>query len=419
MATESQELPASRNSVRHGLSVSFLVAKESLFSFSTSGNFGGAATLAYYGFLSLMPLLLLVVFLLGAVMKSSEAILNGMTGLMSQLFPAFSGAVLGDLVALSQQRVWGLVSVVVLIWSMTPFAGAMRDIMARIFKAERRMNYFKAKLYDFAAVLALLSVFLLMAGGKVFQSMAGDGLPWFLSPGAHVVRFIVAPCFVLTVLCFLYVVFAPVRLRFAQVLTGAITAALLLAVIRPVFGLFLQFNPDYGYAFGSLKAVFLVIIWAYYTFAVILLGAEVIANTRRRESLLLKGLFAEGQRVHMPRALLDRFALACEEGRVLFREGDPGNEMYCVLSGAVSLTRKGSQLALVKDGGYFGEMSMLLDAPRTATATAVAPGTTLVVISQDNFDMILRENPGIVQRVLKEMALRLKATNERIEKGGS
>ena len=340
MATESQEPSRPRGRILEILSVSYLVARESLFSFSTSGNLGGAATLAYYGFLSLMPLLLLVVFLLGVVMKSSEAILHGMTGLMSQLFPAFSDAVLGDLVALSQRRVWGLVSVIVLIWSMTPFAGAMRGIMTRIFKSERRMNFFKAKLYDFSAVLALLSVFLLMAGGKVFQSMAGDRLPWFLSPSAHFVRFVVAPLFVLAVLCFLYVVFAPVRMRSAQVLTGAVTAALLLAVIRPVFGLFLQFNPDYGYAFGSLKAVFLVIIWAYYTFAVILLGAEVIANVRRREALLLKGLFVPGEGRVVSKTLLDRFTRTCGEGEILFCEGNSGNEMYYVLSGAVSLRDK-------------------------------------------------------------------------------
>lgn len=414
MATEIQE-PTLQGRIRERLSVSYLVAKESLFSFSTSGNFGGAATLAYYGFLSLMPLLLLVVFLLGAVMKSSEAVLHGVTALVNQLFPAFSEAVLNDLVALSQQRVWGLVSVIILIWSMTPFAGAMRDIMARIFKSERRMNYFKAKLYDFAAVLALLSVFLLMAGGKVFQSMAGDRLPWFLSSSVHSVRFIVVPFFVLAVLCFLYVVFAPVRMRSAQVLAGAATAALLLAVIRPVFGLFLQFNPDYGYAFGSLKAVFLVIIWAYYTFAVILLGAEVIANVRRRESLLLKGLFVPEKSGAVSKTLLDRFIRTCGEGDILFREGDSGNEMYYVLSGAVSLSRKGRELVALKAGGYFGEMSMLLSAPRTATATIVAPDTRLVAISHDNFDMILRENPGIVQKILKEMALRLKTTNERLE----
>ena len=401
--------------VRDCLSVSSLVARESLFSFSATGNFRGAATLAYYGFLSLMPLLLLVVFLLGLVMKSSEAILHGMTALTSQLFPAFSDAVLGDLVTLSQKRGWGMVNVVVLIWSMTPFTGAIRDIMAQIFKSERKINYFKAKLFDFSAVLALLLVFLLMAGSKIFRWMAGDRLPGYLSPIEDVVRFVVTPLFVLATIYFLYVVFAPVRMRPLQALAGAVTAAFLLAVIRPVFGLFLRFNPDYGYAFGSLKAVFLVIIWAYYTFAVILLGAEVIANVRRREALLLKGLFAPGESRAISQTLLGRFVRTCGVGEVLFHEGDSGNEMYYVLAGAVSLSRKGGQLIALKEGGYFGEMSMLLNVPRTATATGVAGVTKLIVISHDNFDMILRENPGIVQSMLKEMAMRLKATNEQIE----
>ena len=215
-------------------------------------------------------------------------------------------------------------------------------------------------------------------------------------------------------LSFLFLVFSPVRLRMAHVLAGAVTSALLMAVIRPVFGLFLQFNPDYGYAFGSLKAVFLVIIWAYYTFAVILFGAEVIANVRRREALLLKGLFSESGGV-ASKPLLDRFIRACGESETLFREGERGQEMYYVLSGGVSLTRKGTRLVTLTKGGYFGEMSMLLDAPRTATAVVSEPGTSLVVISRDNFDMILRENPGIVQTILVEMASRLKTTNERLE----
>jgi YihY family inner membrane protein len=361
-----------------------------------------------------MPLLLLVIFLLGAIMKSSEAILHGMTSLMSQLFPSFSDAALADLVMLSQRKVWGIVSVILLLWSITPFAGAMRDVMTRIFKSERKINYFKAKLYDFAAVLGLLSVFLLMAGGKVFGSMAEDRLPLYLSSTAHVMWFLIAPLFVLAVVCFFYGVFSPVRMSLSQMLAGTVPAALLLAVIRPVFGLFLQFNPDYGYAFGSLKAVFLVMIWAYYTFAVILFGAEVIANVRRREALLLKGLFAPEEQRVVSKNLLGRFVRTCKEGEVLFHEGDFGDEMYYVLSGAISLSRKGNPLIDLKEGGYFGEMSMLLKAPRTATAIAVTDTTKLVVISQDNFELILRENPGIVQRILKEMAMRLKATNERI-----
>ena len=52
-------------------------------------------------------------------------------------------------------------------------------------------------------------------------------------------------------------------------------------MVRPLFGLFLQYNPGYGYAFGSLKTIFLLLVWIYYAFVIILFGAVVIAVIRR------------------------------------------------------------------------------------------------------------------------------------------
>ena len=57
---------------------------------------------------------------------------------------------------------------------------------------------------------------------------------------------------------------------------------------------------------------------------------------------------------------------------------------------------------------------MLINTPRTATARATEEGTALIVIARNNFDTILRDNPTIGQSILREMAQRLKDTNERI-----
>src|SRR5690606_18771083 len=151
-----------------------------------------------------------------------------------------------------------------------------------------------------------------------------------------------------------YRAFASVPLRLREVAVGAIGAALLLSVIRPLFGLLLQFNPNFGYAFGSLKAIFLLLVWVYYTFAVLLFGAELAANTRRREALLLRGFLWGEQSVRRTRRrLLEPFLRRLDEGEVLFREGDAGNEMFFIRAGAVRLMRGEVELRKLGVGDYF------------------------------------------------------------------
>ncbi|MCX7008184.1 MAG: cyclic nucleotide-binding domain-containing protein, partial [Kiritimatiellaeota bacterium] len=191
------------------------------------------------------------------------------------------------------------------------------------------------------------------------------------------------------------------------------------AAIRPLFDLLLRFNPNYGYAFGSLKAIFLLIVWVYYTFAVLLFGAEVMAAAWRRETLVLRRLFA-GRGTKQPAAiLLERFAHELAPSAVLFRQGDPGPAMFYVLDGTIELLVGAEKLRMIQPGEYFGEMAMLLEAPRTATAQAGPEGARLALIDRDNFDLILRENPQIVRALLKEMADRLKATNQKLNNHGS
>lgn len=403
----------------HRTAVVLLVTRESIRAFFSDINFEIAATLTYYGFLSLTPFLLLVFFLLGLFMRSSDAILAAVGGLTNAFFPAFSGDILRELIVLSRQKTWGLIGIILLLWSIVPFAGTIRFAMARIFKTERRLNYFFGKLFDMAAVTALLVVFIMLVTGKIFYALNAEAVSARLGPLHAALSLIVAPFLTLAALIFFYLVFCPVRPRFAEIFTGAMTAAVLLGVIRPLFGLVLKFNPGYGYAFGSLKAIFLILVWIYYAFIVILFGAVVIAVIRRREALLLKGLF-HGAHVgagFFSRALLDKMTEVFNPGDVVFNENDPGHEMFFVYDGQVDLIKDGKLLKRAGPGEYFGEMSMLLDTPRTATASVTALDTRLIPVKAANFSQIMRENPDIVLSILREMAERLKTTNLALTRG--
>ena len=71
---------------------------------------------------------------------------------------------------------------------------------------------------------------------------------------------------------------------------------------------------------------------------------------------------------------LERFAREFPAGAVLFEEGQPGRDMYIIVSGEIEIRRQvgGSErvLAVLPAGEFFGEMAILNGRPRSATAVA-------------------------------------------------
>lgn len=71
-----------------------------------------------------------------------------------------------------------------------------------------------------------------------------------------------------------------------------------------------------------------------------------------------------------------------KKGDIIFREGDSGDDFYLVVSGEVSISVGKKEVALLKQGAVFGEMAMLDDSFRTATATSTQP-SLLFSITRD------------------------------------
>lgn len=406
--------PPSNRKARLRLGMIGLVLRESFRSFGYNRGLERAASLSYYGFFAMIPLTLILVVALGTFLAASDRALEMVGRAAAQLSPEFSQIVLREVKSLSGQRAWSWVSLLLLFWSVTPLTGALRSAFGQIFGAQRTLSLLRAKLRDAAAVVLLLATVLLW--------VAAEAVPqekiriWLAIPHLPLNALVLALRSGVALLCLgvLYVAMAPVRLTPGLVATGAALAVVLLGLIGPAFGLILRFNPDYGYAFGSLKAIFLLFLWVYYSFAATLFAAEVMANIRRREALVLKALFLRPD-ARRRSALLGRFARACAPGETIFAEGDQGREMYYVLDGSVRLTRGAQLLREMQPGNYFGEMAVLIETPRTAAAAAGPDGATLACVSEKNFETVLRENPGIVHAILREMASRLKTSNERLE----
>ena len=99
------------------------------------------------------------------------------------------------------------------------------------------------------------------------------------------------------------------------------------------------------------------------------------------------------------------------EGTTLIREGTHGREFFVLLEGTVDVRRSGRTLATLGSGEFFGEISLVSDAPRTATVTA-ASSVRLLVITARSFQRLLKDAPSIQAKVLAALAERLAATQE-------
>ncbi len=116
-----------------------------------------------------------------------------------------------------------------------------------------------------------------------------------------------------------------------------------------------------------------------------------------------------------------RFLVEFEEGEVIFSQGDPGTDMFIVHAGEVEIVHdaggEAEHLARLEKGDFFGEMSLLEELPRLASARALTP-VKLVRIDSAAFDQLLRKNPEIAIRIMRKLSSRLRQTDEQLRSLG-
>jgi CRP-like cAMP-binding protein len=102
----------------------------------------------------------------------------------------------------------------------------------------------------------------------------------------------------------------------------------------------------------------------------------------------------------------------CPLNKVIMREGEGGVFMYVVLSGRVAISIKGKLVEWVGPGGVFGEMALVDQSPRAATATAETD-CDLLAINRGDFLKMVKTNPVFAISLLKAAADRLRDMTSR------
>jgi len=247
-----------------------------------------ASSIAYYGLLSLFPVLLVGFAILGSVTKDAGH-RNAVLGFILQYFPSQFDFISLQLDEFRNNSAGlGVVGTIALVWGALGVFGAISTAVNYAWRVEVRRGFWKHKLVSFlmfgVAELVLLIALLLvsaseLAGARWFAVVVAR-FPGLLALRSLTVRNATTLLFILVVALVYY--FVPnTKVRFRDVWPGAIVTGLLWKGVLVAFSWYVRDMSRFTRVNGSIAVVVVFLVWVYTQAVILLYGVEFTAAYAR------------------------------------------------------------------------------------------------------------------------------------------
>jgi membrane protein len=238
-----------------------------------------AASIAYFGLLSLFPLLLGIIAI-GSFFVSPARVETLVDVWVADTLPSSAEFVTDSIESLIRLRgTVGVVSVLGLLWSASKMFGALSRGINLALGVERHHAVYLSPLRNLlmTATVSLL-LFLSMTVTTTVGLLSRNGPELLSSPmTSHLTTYALAA----VVLAVLYKFVPYERPTWREVLTSASLAALLLELGKTAFVIYIENVAHLEAIYGSLSSIVVLLVWLYFSARVLLFGAELIAVRRR------------------------------------------------------------------------------------------------------------------------------------------
>lgn len=245
-----------------------------------------ASHIAFCATLSLLPLILIVVAVVGSLLGSSQEVYQQLVKVITEILPQGKTFLTANLTqVINQSRSFGAAGVVILIFIATLLFAAIERAFDVIFESAKSRNFFHSRLLAILLmVLISLFFFLPTAADLMTRALARFG---FLFPLGAVFR---GPLFyfIFSFSAFVSVVMVipNQRVRFLPALAGGTIFALGIFVAKQIFRWYMfRAFAQYNLIYGSLTALVLLLLWIYYVSNILLLSAEIAAYLQLRKGV--------------------------------------------------------------------------------------------------------------------------------------
>jgi membrane protein len=240
-----------------------------------------AASISYYSFLALFPLLLGMIALLGFFLGSAAA-RQDIFSFTATYFPGSAQFIERniDMIFASRGAI-GLISIIGLFWTGSAIFGAFGRVINRAWDIHTQKSFFPRKFRELLMALSTGLLFIISMAATAFPSL----VPVFDMPAVEtLVVFasrLVGFILLLVVIALLYRFMPDAKTAWRWVWPGAILASALMEIARTLFAIYLNTYATYDIVYGSLEAVIVFLVWIYVSAFIFVIGAEVSSEYHR------------------------------------------------------------------------------------------------------------------------------------------
>ena len=240
-----------------------------------------AASIAYFSFFSLFPLLVGVVA--GASLFLDRVdIESRLDRMLAGEFPGSADFLRTNIEALVDLRgAAGVASIVGLFWSASKMFGALSRGINLALDMPKDHPFYLSKLRYFAMTIVVSLVLLVAVGGSMAVDVStqfdltrfGLDAPAFAWMSGHFASFV----FIFSTVFLLYTLVPYERPTWREIVPGALFAAAVFELGKALFVIYLDNARSLQAVYGSLSSVIVLLLWLYFSARVLLFGAELIA----------------------------------------------------------------------------------------------------------------------------------------------
>jgi len=258
-----------------------------------------SAALAFYTILSLIPFLFLIVSAAGFILGSSDDAHRMSMSFFDRLYPQASAIIFKEVKAISQRAgVLGWVGILSMIWTTSVIFSSLEYAMGVVFRVEKRRIFLKSKLLALAMIPAAGALFLFSLFVTAFSGIMGTyefKIFGVNLASSDFLEFIVGYVFPYLVLALaftaIYRIIPNTWIALRHALAGGASCAFLFEVAKHFFAWYIAQSSQYNVIYGSLGAIIITVLWAFYSSSILLFCAEVVSAYRRRDVTLLEKAF--------------------------------------------------------------------------------------------------------------------------------